>query len=41
MQKGNLSINSENFFTIIKMWLYSDTDIFIRELVSNGCDAFA
>ncbi len=39
MQKGNLSINSENILPIIKKWLYSDSDIFIRELVSNGCDA--
>lgn len=37
--RGNLSINSENIFPIIKKWLYSDHDIFIRELVSNGCDA--
>ena len=36
---GNLSINSENMFPIIKKWLYSDHDIFYRELVSNGCDA--
>ena len=36
---GNLSINSENIFPIIKKWLYSDHDIFVRELVSNGCDA--
>ena len=36
---GNLSINSENIFPIIKKWLYSDLDIFVRELVSNGCDA--
>lgn len=36
---GNLSINSENIFPIIKKWLYSDHDIFFRELVSNGCDA--
>ena len=36
---GNLSINSENIFPIIKKWLYSDNDIFVRELVSNGCDA--
>ena len=36
---GNLSINSENIFPIIKKWLYSDQDIFYRELVSNGCDA--
>ncbi len=39
MQKGNLSINSENILPIIKKWLYSDSDIFIRELVSNACDA--
>ena len=38
-QHGSLSINSENIFPIIKKWLYSDHDIFIRELVSNGCDA--
>lgn len=38
-EKGSLSINSENIFPIIKKWLYSDHDIFIRELVSNGCDA--
>ena len=38
-RKGNLSINSENIFPIIKKWLYSDHDIFIRELISNGCDA--
>ena len=37
--KGHLSINSENMFPIIKKWLYSDHDIFLRELVSNGCDA--
>ncbi len=36
---GNLSINSENIFPIIKKWLYSDHDIFVRELISNGCDA--
>ena len=36
---GNLSINSDNLFPIIKKWLYSDHDIFYRELVSNGCDA--
>ena len=36
---GNLSINSDNIFPIIKKWLYSDHDIFIRELISNGCDA--
>ena len=39
MEKGNISVNSENIFPIIKKWLYSDKDIFIRELVSNGCDA--
>ncbi len=38
-EKGNLSINSENIFPIIKKWLYSDHDIFMRELISNGCDA--
>ena len=38
-ERGNLSINSENIFPIIKKWLYSDHDIFVRELVSNGCDA--
>ena len=37
--QGSLSINSENIFPIIKKWLYSDHDIFYRELVSNGCDA--
>ena len=36
---GNLSINSENIFPIIKKWLYSDHDIFFREMISNGCDA--
>ena len=38
-EKGNLSINSENFLPIIKKWLYTDKDIFIREHVSNACDA--
>ena len=38
-KKGNLSINSENIFPIIKKWLYQDHDIFYRELISNGCDA--
>lgn len=38
-ETGNLSINSENFLPIIKKWLYTDKDIFIRELVSNACDA--
>ena len=37
--RGNLSINSDNIFPIIKKWLYSDQDIFYRELISNGCDA--
>lgn len=39
LAKGNISVNSENIFPIIKKWLYSDKDIFLRELVSNGCDA--
>ena len=38
-ERGSLSINSENIFPIIKKWLYSDHDIFVREMVSNGCDA--
>ncbi len=38
-KQGNLSIHSENIFPIIKKWLYSDHDIFTRELISNGCDA--
>lgn len=38
-EKGNISIHTENIFPIIKKWLYSDKDIFIRELISNGCDA--
>ena len=38
-ERGNLSIHSENIFPIIKKWLYSDHDIFMRELISNGCDA--
>lgn len=38
-EQGSLSINSENIFPIIKKWLYSDHDIFLRELISNGCDA--
>ena len=38
-QKGSISIHAENIFPIIKKWLYSDKDIFIRELISNGCDA--
>ena len=39
MKSGSLSINSDNIFPIIKKWLYSDQDIFYRELISNGCDA--
>ena len=39
MAKGNISVDSENLFPIIKKWHYSDKDIFLRELVSNGCDA--
>lgn len=38
-EHGNLSINSDNIFPIIKKWMYSDHDIFFRELISNGCDA--
>lgn len=38
-ERGNLSIHSENIFPIIKKWLYSDHDIFVRELISNACDA--
>ena len=38
-KKGSLSISSENIFPIIKKWVYSDNDIFVREIVSNGCDA--
>ena len=39
VKHGNLSINSENIFPIIKKWVYSDHDIFFREMISNGCDA--
>ena len=39
MSKGTVSINAENIMPVIKQWLYSDKDIFMRELVSNGCDA--
>ena len=39
--KGTVSINAENIMPVIKQWLYSDKDIFIRELVSNGCDAIS
>ncbi len=41
MSKGTLKINSQNILPIIKKWLYSDRDIFLRELVSNSCDAIA
>jgi len=40
-EKGNISIHSENIFPIIKKWLYSDKDIFVREVISNGCDAIS
>ena len=39
MKSGNISMQTENMFPIIKKWLYSDQDIFLREMVSNGCDA--
>src|SRR5512141_940921 len=39
MTKGTLEIHSENILPIIKKWLYSDRDIFVRELISNACDA--
>ena len=39
LEKGNISIHTENIFPIIKKWLYSDHEIFLRELVSNGVDA--
>ena len=41
MEKGHISIHAQNIMPIIKKWLYSDKDIFLRELVSNGCDAIA
>ena len=40
-EKGTVSINAENIMPVIKQWLYSDKDIFVRELVSNGCDAIS
>lgn len=40
-ENGNISIHTENIFPIIKKWLYSDQDIFVRELISNGCDAIS
>ena len=39
--KGTVSINAENIMPVIKQWLYSDKDIFVRELVSNACDAIS
>lgn len=39
MEKGGISVNTENIFPVIKKWLYSDKDIFVREVVSNACDA--
>ena len=39
INQGNISIHAQNIMPIIKRWLYSDKDIFIREIVSNGCDA--
>ena len=41
MEKGKISVNSDNLMPIIKKWLYSDKDIFLREIVSNACDAIA
>ena len=41
MAKGNIAVHTENIFPVIKQWLYSDKDIFARELVSNGCDAIS
>ena len=40
-QKGNISIHAQNIMPVIKKWLYSDKDIFLRELISNGCDAIS
>lgn len=40
-KKGNISVNTENIFPVIKKWLYSDKDIFLREIVSNACDAIS
>ena len=39
IRKGGISVETQNIFPVIKKWLYSDKDIFVRELVSNGCDA--
>ncbi|MGB3787123.1 MAG: hypothetical protein WA949_03870, partial [Phormidesmis sp.] len=41
LEQGNISIHTENIFPIIKKWLYSDHEIFLRELVSNGVDAIS
>ena len=41
MAKGNISIHAQNIMPVIKKWLYSDKDIFVRELVSNACDAIS
>ncbi|MEL7521856.1 MAG: molecular chaperone HtpG, partial [Cyanobacteria bacterium J06553_1] len=41
LEQGNISIHTENIFPIIKKWLYSDHEIFIRELISNGVDAIS
>ncbi len=40
-EKGSISIHAQNIMPVIKKWLYSDKDIFLREIVSNGCDAIA
>ena len=40
-EKGNISIHAQNIMPVIKKWLYSDKDIFLRELVSNACDAIS
>ena len=40
-EKGNISIHAQNLMPVIKKWMYSDKDIFLREIVSNGCDAIS
>ena len=40
-EKGSISIHAQNIMPVIKKWLYSDKDIFLREIVSNGCDAIS
>ena len=40
-EKGTISIHAQNLMPVIKKWMYSDKDIFVREIVSNGCDAVA